>query len=42
MRGEQMAICKHLLAVLIGDRLKVIPEKQVDINTLANYAFGDA
>ena len=42
MRGEQLAICKHLLAVLIGERLKVIPEKQVDINTLANYAFGEA
>jgi hypothetical protein len=42
MRGGQLAICKHLLAVLIGERLKVIPEKQVDINTLANYAFGEA
>jgi hypothetical protein len=42
MRGGQLAICKHLLAVLIGDRLKVIPEKQVDMNTMANYAFGDA
>ena len=42
MRGGQLAICKHLLAVLIGERLKVIPEKQVDVNTLANYAFGDA
>ena len=42
MRGGQLAICKHLLAVLIGDRLKLIPEKQVDMDTLANYAFGDA
>jgi len=42
MRGEQIAICKHLLAVLVGERLKVIPEKRVDQNTMANYAFGDA
>ena len=42
MRGGQLAICKHLLAVLVGEKLKVIPEKQVDMNTLANYAFGDA
>jgi hypothetical protein len=42
MRGGQLAICKHLLAILIGERLKVIPEKQVDLHTLANYAFGEA
>ena len=42
MRGGQLAICKHLLAVLIGQKLNVIPEKQADVNTLANYAFGDA
>ena len=42
MRGGQAGICKHLLAVVIGDKLRVIPEKQVDMHTLANYAFGDA
>jgi hypothetical protein len=42
MRGGELAICKHLLAVLIGERLNLIPEKQVNANTLANYAFGDA
>jgi hypothetical protein len=42
MRGGQAAICKHLLAVLVGERLQVILEKQVDMYTLANYAFGDA
>jgi len=42
MRGGQVAICKHLLAVIVGDKLQVIPEKQVDMYTLANYAFGDA
>ena len=42
MRGGQVAICKHLLAVLVGEKLQVIPEKQVDMYTLANYAFGDA
>jgi len=42
MRGGQVAICKHLLAVIVGEKLQVIPEKQVDMYTLANYAFGDA
>lgn len=42
MRGGQLAICKHLLAVVIGERLHAIPEKQVDMNTLAGYAFGEA
>jgi hypothetical protein len=42
MRGEQLAICKHLLAVLIGERIGLIPRKEVDINTMAGYAFGDA
>src|SRR5277367_211198 len=42
MRGGQIAICKHLLAVVVGDKLQVMPEKQVDMYTLANYAFGDA
>jgi hypothetical protein len=39
MRGEQVGICKHLLAVLIGERLRVIPEKQADMYTLAQYAM---
>ena len=42
MRGGQIAICKHLLAVVLGERLNVIPEKEVDKDTLANYAFGPA
>jgi hypothetical protein len=42
MKGGQLAICKHLLAVVIGERLQVISTKEVDLNTLANYAFGDA
>jgi hypothetical protein len=42
MRGEQLAICKHLLAVLIGERIGLIPRKEVDTNTMAGYAFGDA
>jgi hypothetical protein len=42
MRGGQLAICKHLLAVVIGERLHAIPEKQVDMDTLASYAFGEA
>ena len=42
MRGEQPAICKHLLAVVIGERLGVIPTREVDMDTLANYAIGDA
>lgn len=40
MRGEQPAICKHLLAVVIGERLGVIPTREVDMDTLANYAIG--
>ena len=42
MKGDQLAICKHLLAVVIGERLRVIPTKEVDLDTLANYAFADA
>lgn len=42
MRGGQLAICKHLLAVVIGDRLNVIPKREVDQDTLATYAFGAA
>ena len=42
MRGGQIAKCKHLLAVVIGDKLNVIPEKRIDMYTLANYALGDA
>lgn len=42
MNGEQPAICKHLLAVVIGERLGVIPTREVDMDTLANYAIGDA
>jgi hypothetical protein len=42
MRGGQLAICKHLLAVLIGLRIRMIPRKEVDMNTLAGYAFGEA
>lgn len=42
MRGGQLAICKHLLAVVIGNRLNVIPKKEVDKDTLATYAFGAA
>lgn len=42
MRGGQVAICKHLLAVVIGQKLQVIPEKQVDLYTLASYALGEA
>ena len=42
MRGGLIPICKHLLAVLIGERLNVIPERELDINTLANYAYTDA
>lgn len=42
MKGEQPAICKHLLAVVIGERLGVIPTKEADMDTLANYALGDA
>ena len=42
MRGGQLAICKHLLAVVIGSKLNLIPEKTVDMDTLANYAFGAA
>jgi hypothetical protein len=42
MRGEPLAICKHLLAVLIGERIGLIPRKEVDMNTMAGYAFGDA
>jgi len=42
MQGDLLAICKHLLAVVIGERLQVIPTKEVDLDTLANYAFADA
>lgn len=42
MRGGQLAVCKHLLAVLIGIRIGKISRKEVDINTLAGYAFGEA
>jgi len=42
MRGGLIPICKHLLAVLIGERLNVIPETELDMNTLANYAYKDA
>jgi len=42
MRGGQLGICKHLLAVVIGERLKMIPEKEVDMHTLAGYAFMEA
>jgi hypothetical protein len=41
-RGGQLAICKHLLAVVIGKKLNVIPVNQVDKDTLANYALGAA
>jgi SWIM zinc finger len=42
MRGSQTIVCKHLLAVLIGDRIRVVPTKYVDLHTLANYAFSEA
>jgi hypothetical protein len=42
MRGGQLGICKHLMAVIIGERLRLIPEKEVDMHTLAVYAYGDA
>jgi hypothetical protein len=42
MRGGQFPVCKHLMAVLIGERLNVIPSRQVDKDTLADYAFGAA
>lgn len=42
MRGGVIPVCKHLLAVLIGERLDVIPERAVDMNTLANYSYADA
>jgi len=42
MRGGLIPVCKHLLAVVIGERLNVIPERELDINTLANYAYTDA
>jgi hypothetical protein len=42
MRGEQLGICKHLMAVIIGERLRMIPETEVDMDTLAGYASGDA
>jgi hypothetical protein len=42
LRGGQLPICKHLLAVVIGEKLGMIPEKEVDMHTLAGYAYGEA
>ena len=42
MRGGPLAICKHLLAVVVGEKLNAIPEKEVDMHTLAGYALGEA
>jgi hypothetical protein len=42
LRGTFIPVCKHLLAVLIGERMNLIPEREVDVNTLANYAYADA
>jgi hypothetical protein len=42
LRGTYIPVCKHLLAVLIGERMNLIPEREVDVNTLANYAHADA
>ena len=41
-RGAYIPVCKHLLAVLIGVRMNLIPEREEDVNTLANYAYADA
>lgn len=42
MRGGEVVLCKHLLAVLIGERLQLIPKKGADVFTLASYAYGHA
>jgi hypothetical protein len=42
LRGTFIPVCKHLLAVLIGERMNLIPEREEDVNTLANYAYADA
>jgi len=41
MRGSA-PVCKHLLAVVVGERLGVIPERRVERDTLASYAYGPA
>jgi SWIM zinc finger len=41
MRGSA-PVCKHLLAVVVGERLGVIPERRVERDILASYAYGPA